>query len=278
MTTSGRCTRGREQFRNGGPFLRLQTEDDLAKQDAYRRRRAGRRGWDPEEPIDMVFLDRPEHLDLRMITLRRFTPGAMRRLEAQLDDVARRSVETFVDRARRAAPEPVDLVAELALGVPLAMICHILGVPESDWRDIVGWTDQLFFPIPADSPDVRPGESQHDARSRLGQEYHEWREDLIADRRARGDRGDDLATLLVHATIDGEPLSDQQLHGYLELLVAAGNETTRNAIAGGVAALVEHPREADRLAADPDGLVETAVRGDPPLVLAGDPVRPPGDL
>jgi len=55
------------------------------------------------------------------------------------------------------------------------------------------------------------------------------------------------------------PLSDQQLHGYLELLVAAGNETTRNAIAGGVAALVEHRDQAVRLASDPDGLVETAV-------------------
>ena len=62
------------EFRNGGPFLRLQTDVDLAKQDAYRRRRADRRGWDPEQPIDMVFLDRPEHLELRMLTLRRFTP------------------------------------------------------------------------------------------------------------------------------------------------------------------------------------------------------------
>ena len=62
----------------------------------------------------------------------------------------------------------------------------------------------------------------------------------------------------MHATIDGAPLTDQQLHGYLVLLVGAGNETTRNAITGGVHALLEHPAERDRLAADPVGLIETA--------------------
>lgn len=247
------------EFRNGGPFLRLQTVEDLAKQVAYRRRRALRRGWDPEAPIDMVFLDQPEHLDLRMLTLRHFTPAAMRRHEEHLADLARRTVTAFVETARRTAPEPVDLVAQLARGVPLAAICGLLGVPESDWHDIVRWTEELFFPIAPDSPTLRRGESQHDARSRLGQEYHDWRADLIADRRARGDVGDDLASLLVHATIDGHPLSEQQLHGYLELLIAAGNETTRNAIAGGVTALLEHPEEAARLAADPDGLAESAV-------------------
>jgi cytochrome P450 len=247
------------EFRNGGPFLRLRTSADLDTQAAYQRRRAARRGWDPEEPIDMVFLDQARHFDLRMLTMRRFTPNAMRRLEDELADLARRAVGAFVDTVHRAAPEPVDLVAELARGVPLAAICGLLGVPESDWRNLVGWTDELFFPIAPDSPTLRPGESQRDARSRLGLEYHAWREELIADRRARGDVGDDMATLLVHATIDGAPLTDQRLHGYLELLVAAGNETTRNAIAGGVTAFIEHHDEAARFAADPDALVESAV-------------------
>jgi cytochrome P450 len=209
----------------------------------------------------MVYLDRPDHLDLRIITMRRFTPSAMRRLEEQLADLARRAVADFVATARAAAPEPVDLVEELARGVPLATICHLLGVPESDWHDIVRWTEDLFFPIPADSPHLLPGETQREARRRLGREYHRWRADLIADRRGRGEAdGDpDLATLLVEATIDDEPLTDQQLHGYLELLVAAGNETTRNAIAGGVAAFIDHPGEIDRLVADTDGLLEPAV-------------------
>jgi cholest-4-en-3-one 26-monooxygenase len=248
-----------EIFSNAGPILRLDTLEGLEKLGAYRRRRAERRGWDPDEPIDMIYLDRPEHLDLRMLTMRRFTPASMRRLETQLTDLAHRFVDSFVSAARAAAPDPVDVVDELALGVPLATICHLLDVPESDWRDICRWTDQLLFPVDLDGPDARPGETQRDVRSRLGREYHDWREALIADRRRRGGEADDLASLLVHATIDGEPLSEQQLHGYLELLVAAGNETTRNAITGGVLALLEHPEQARRLAADPDGLVEPAV-------------------
>jgi cytochrome P450 len=62
----------------------------------------------------------------------------------------------------------------------------------------------------------------------------------------------------VHGTVDGVPLTDQQLHGYLVLLIGAGNETTRNAITGGVHALLTHPAERDRLARDPAGLVEAA--------------------
>jgi cytochrome P450 len=94
----------------------------------------------------------------------------------------------------------------------------------------------------------------------LGREFHDYLDALIADRRRRqAPAGDDLATILVHATVDGQPLTDQQLHGYLNLLIGAGNETTRNAITGGVMALLQHPEQRDLLADDPGGLVETAV-------------------
>ena len=99
-----------------------------------------------------------------------------------------------------------------------------------------------------------------DVRRRLGTELFGYIEDLIADRQARGpDGGDDLATLLVHATIEGEPLTQQQLHGYLMLLIGAGNETTRNSITGGVRALLEHPEQARLLAEAPVERVESAV-------------------
>ena len=72
-------------------------------------------------------------------------------------------------------------------------------------------------------------------------------------------RESDLLTVLATAQIDGRPLDDQQFHGYVEILVGGGNETTRNTITGGVRALLEHPDQAARLAADPDRLVVTAV-------------------
>jgi cytochrome P450 len=247
-----------EVFINSGSILRLDTERGLAAMQRFKQRQFERFGWDPDAPLDMVFLDRPEHLDLRMLTMRRFTPASMRRIEAELDDMARRFVAQFVERARAAGGEPIDLVSNLSVGVPLATICGLMGLPEADWTRILTWTDMLLFPTVA-AAHTTPGETPRDIRRRLGREFHEFRDELIADRRRRGPDGDDLATILVHATIDGRPLDDQQLHGYLQLLIGAGNETTRNAITGGVQALLQHPGERDRLAADPDGLVVTAV-------------------
>ena len=248
-----------EVFINGGPILRLDTVEGLDGIERFKRRQNERYGWDPDAPMDMVFLDRPEHLDLRMLTMRRFTPASMRKLETDLAEMARHFVAEFVERARAGRGEPLDLVANLSVGVPLATICGLMGLPRDDWSRILAWTDMLLFPDVA-AEHVQPGETPRDIRRRLGREFHEFRDELIADRRAAGpDAADDLATLLVHATIDGRPLDDQQLHGYLTLLIGAGNETTRNAITGGVKALLEHPDQRDRLAADPDGLMDTAI-------------------
>jgi cytochrome P450 len=249
-------------FINGGSILRLDSEERLARLDEFKVRQAERWGWDPDEPLDMVYRDRPDHTDFRMLSVPAFTRGAMSRLEADLAELARTFVGRFVATARRAAVDggdrgdgTLDVVSTLSVGVPLATICRIIGVPTSDWTDILRWTDGLMFPTTTAAA-ARSGETTRDTRRRLGVEYKAYLDDLIAERRRHP--GDDLASALVHATIDGAPLTDQQLHGYLVLLVGAGNETTRNAISGGVHALLEHPGERDRLAADPAGLVETA--------------------
>ena len=249
-------------FINGGPILRLDSDERLARLADFKVRQAQRWGWDRDEPLDMVYLDRPDHTDFRMLSMSRFTRGAMTRLEADLAELAHTFVRRFVEAGRRAAADggdrgdgSLDVVATLSVGVPLATICRIIGVPTTDWTDILRWTDGLMFPATA-AGGAHDGETPRDTRRRLGREYKQYVDDLIADRRARP--ADDLATALVHATIDGVPLTDQQLHGYLVLLVGAGNETTRNAITGGVHALLEHPSERDRLAADPEDLVETA--------------------
>jgi cytochrome P450 len=261
-----------EVFINGGPILRIDSEYALSRLEHFRQRQAERYGWDPDEVLDMVYLDRPEHLDMRMLTMRRFTPASMRRLEADLDALAERFVSDFVATARRAAADggaAVDLVAELSTGVPLATICRLMGVPTEDWTDICRWTDMLFMADLAEQHAL-PGETTRDVRRRLGREFKTYLDDLIADRRRRGpDGGDDLATSLVHATIDGRPLTEQQLHGYLMLLIGAGNETTRNAITGGVQAFIEHPDQARRLAEDPSLLqsaVEEVLRWTSPVI------------
>ena len=254
-----------EVFSNAGPILRLTTEARLEGLARFKLRQAERWGWDPDEPLDMVFLDRPEHLDMRLLTMRKFTPAAMRRLEDHLAELTRAFVADFVAAAGQAAADggrwgdgSVNLVDALSISVPLAAITNLLGVPTSDWTDICRFTE-LAFPGTARRY-AQPGESDSDVRRRIGREFKDYLDGLIADRRRRGpDGGDDLATALVHATIDDRPLTDQQLHGYLQLLIGAGNETTRNAITAGVHALLEHPGQRDRLVADPDGLNQSAV-------------------
>ena len=111
-------------------------------------------------------------------------------------------------------------------------------------------------------PEVKPGESPADFRRRMGQEYHDYRAALVQRGRERDPDSntattEDLVTLLAHGTINGVALREDQLHGYLELLVGGGNETTRNTITGGMKALLEHRDQAARFAADPPGLAVT---------------------
>jgi cholest-4-en-3-one 26-monooxygenase len=250
-------------FSNAGPILRLDSDERLRRLAEFKARQAERWDWDPDEPLDMVYRDRPEHVEFRMLSMPSFTHGAMTQLEDELAASARYFVDHFVTAVRQAADDggdrgdgSVDVVSTLSVGVPLATICRIIGVPTSDWTDILRWTDGLMFPA-VTAAHARDGETTRETRRRLGREYKEYLDTLIADRRRQP--GADLASSLVRATIGGAPLTDQQLHGYLVLLVGAGNETTRNAITGGVQALLAHPAECARLAADPEGLVETAV-------------------
>ncbi|MFN0029562.1 MAG: cytochrome P450 [Acidimicrobiales bacterium] len=256
-----------ELFSNRG-VIRLDTDNGLGRLETYKRKRAERHGWDPATPMDLLYMDRPEHLDLRSLAVRRFTPRAMAALASHLDGLAQQFVETFIAGARAASPEPIDVVEQLSVGLPIATICGLLGVPTDDWHTIRRWSDQTLLTPDMHHPDVRPGETPADVRRRAGQEYHDYRQQLIDHARSPtlGDSSGnpfnetfDVVSLLAQATIHGRPLSDQTLHGYIELLVGGGNETTRNTITGGVRALLEHPDQAALLAADPDGVVNTAV-------------------
>jgi cholest-4-en-3-one 26-monooxygenase len=240
-------------FINGGPRLRLASEAHDRRLWEVKAKRDARYGWDPAEPFDMVFFDDPRHTEFRLLVARAFTPSRCRSMADSLAGLAARFVDGF--EAKLATEGRADLVEDLSVGLPLATICEMMGVPVDDWSDIHRWTDSAF-----DTPSTRwarPGESRADMRRRLRIEFFEYLDELIA--RKRAEPADDLTTTLVQAEISSGPLTQQQLHGYLALLIAAGNETTRNATSRGIVALLEHPDELARLLNDPDGLVETTV-------------------
>lgn len=242
-----------DRFINGGPRLRLASQDHDRKLWQAKAKRDSLYDWDPAEPNDMVFMDDPKHNDFRLLVARTFTPAKCRKIAGSLAAHASRFVGEF--EAEMAAGKPVDLVAGLAVKLPLATICELMGVPVDDYSDIWRWTDSMFD---TDSLEwALPGESIRDMRRRLRIEFFSYLDALIADKRTSP--GDDLVTRLVQAEVQGAKLTQQQLHGYLSLLISAGNETTRNATTRGVLALLEHPEMTQRLEADPARWVEPAV-------------------
>ncbi len=251
-------------FINGGSRLRLAPSEYDRRAQAARKRKAELYGWDASAPDDMIYLDNPEHRKLRLIVARSFTSAFCRTLSEELDSLAVSIADDF-ERAL-AAGEPVDLVHDFGAKLPLATICKMMGLPTDDWADIHRWTDALF-----DLDNMQwaePGEDRRDMRRRLHREFHEYLSALIE--RKRREPGDDLSTKLVQAEVDGSPLNEQELHGYLRVLIAAGNETTRNSLTRGMLELLQWPEQLARFHADPDrwtdSLVEEIVRFTSPVM------------
>ncbi len=240
-------------FINGGPQLRYAGQDYNVRARSAKLRKADLHGWDPDVVDDMIYLDAAEHGRLRSLMARSFTPARCRRMAAELDATAADIVAGF--DAKLADGGEVCLVNDLAVKLPLATICSMLGLPASDWADIHRWTDAMF-----DVDTMRwaqPGEDRRALRKRLHGEFHAYIDEVIAHKRAHP--GDDLATQLVQSRPAGDPLLHQELHGYLKLLISGGNETTRNATSRGVLALLERPDQVARFHAEGEAVLETLV-------------------
>jgi len=196
-------------------------------------------------PSEMVvMLDPPNHGPVRRIANGRFTPRAVRE---QAPDIERIATETLAG-AHLAGRGEFDFVDRIAAPFPLGVIAWILGVPAEDWPHLFRWTNEV---IGKDDPEYRrTGETPGQTIKRARGEVHAYFRKLIDERRRAPQ--DDLMSELLEGRIEGKALSEEQLVSYCELLVEAGNETTRNAISGGLLALSDHPDEWERLRAQPD--------------------------
>jgi len=240
-------------FINGGGRLRLVSTSEDREAQKRSRRRAELRGWDPDEVPDLVYMDKPRHTEFRNLAARSFTPRAMRALEEHLESYSARFINEFVGLLEEKGE--ADLVEDFAVKLPLATICDIMGLPVDDWSRIHTWTGAFFQSDTEVMHLAHAGETVEDLRFRLSMEFYEYCA-ATADK-ARANQDGSLTARVASGEVQGMPLTAQQLHGYLVLLIGAGNETTRNAIAGGVVALLQHPDQLDRLCAHPE-LVDTA--------------------
>ena len=179
-------------------------------------------------------------------------------MAAHFDELAQQFTAGFVEAldAQSRSGGHCDFVMELAAKLPIAAIGEMMGLPPGDWKKIFKWTNAIVGEVLPE--DRLPREGLVEAATRGMNEFRGYLENRIHERRAAGcDRGD-LFDTIVSGRVEGRPLNDQQLVGYLLLIIAAGNETTRNATSGGVIALIEHPEQRDLLCADP-ALLTTAI-------------------
>jgi len=175
-------------------------------------------------PPTMMHTDPPDHTRYRALVQPGFRPTYMRALE----DGIRRRARALVDRIEPGAP--IDVVADLAVPLPLQVISDLLGVPEDEWPTFFKWSEAVI-PGATDWPE--------DVRAQLSAEMVGYLLEEVADRR-RIPRGDIISELGA-AEIDGDRLTDAELVMFLVQLLVAGNETTRNMMSGGLVGFAETP-------------------------------------
>jgi cytochrome P450 len=198
-------------------------------------------GVEYPSPPTMMHTDPPEHTRYRALVQPAFAPSAMRALTSGIRARAAAAV------AALPAGRPVDVVADLAVAFPLQVIADLLGIPEDDWPRFHQWSEAAI-PGATDWPPERIAE--------LMGEMVGYLVEVAAARRA--EPRDDVISRLATVEDDGDRLDDAELAMFLVQLLVAGNETTRNALAGGLVAWAEAPDEWARLRRDP-GLVDRAV-------------------
>ena len=215
------------------------------------------------QPAEMIVtLDPPRHGPLRRAAMPRFTPRAIRSRHEEIDRIA---VDLLKEVAATTGATEFDFVERIAAPLPIAVISWILGVPRDDWQLLFRWTNEV---IGKDDPEFRrTGETPGQTMRRARGELHGYLNSLIE--RRRRDRGDDIVSHLIDAEIEGRPITEEQLLNYCELIVEAGNETTRNAISGGLLAFFENHGEWERLSQHPELLpsaVEEILRWVSPII------------
>ena len=196
----------------------------------------------------LIHMDDPHHRDIRKIGVDWFRPKAMRDLKVRVDELAKR----YVDRMADIGPE-CDFVTEVAINFPLYVILSLLGLPEEDFPRMLKLTQEMFG---GEDAEHQRGEGGTEDIMAVLMDFFTYFSALTASRRANPTG--DLASAIANGRINGELMSDMDTLSYYVIVASAGHDTTKDAISGGLCALVEHPDQLARLQAEP-GLMGTAV-------------------
>ncbi len=180
------------------------------------------RGPHASKTMSFLAMDDPDHLRLRTLVSKGFTPRRIRELEPRVTEIAVQHLDVMLDKASSGGMLSVDYVAEFAGKLPMDVISELMGVPQSDRDRLRAMADGVMHredgvtDVPA---------SAIEASINLIVYYQE----MIAQRRKKPT--EDLTSALLAAEIDGDRLTDDEVLGFLFLMVIAGNETTTKLLA-----------------------------------------------
>ncbi len=190
----------------------------------------------------LVNMDPPEHRDYRALISDWFNPRAVSRLESRLEEITN---ELFDDIACSGRAE-FDFVNDIAVVQPLRMITEMLGIPREKEGFVIKVTNENFG---LEDPEFQREGNTREERLGFLTEAFTFVTGLMEERRE--DPREDLTTVFAHAQLNGaDPPIFELLSNYF-LVMVAGHDTTRNAISGGLLALLDHPGELAKLRADP---------------------------
>jgi len=211
----------------------------------------GEQNLDDNPPLRMlVNMDPPEHRDYRKLVSGFFTPRSVQALETRLKEI---TTEVFDEMARDGGVHECDFVDEIAARQPLRMIMEMLGIAQEHEEFVLRVTNENFG---LEDPEYQREGANQDDRLGFLQEAAAFLTGLVAERRANPT--DDLTSVLANARLGDDYVPPFELFSLFFLVMVAGHDTTRNAISGGMEALLDNPGQLEMLRRDPS-LITTAV-------------------
>lgn len=215
-------------------------------------------------PSPPITSDPPQHKPFKQLLLPPFTAEAMTKLEPRARAICNELIDKFI------ADGHCDAAQQYTRHIPVKVIAHMLGVPESDSDQFIKWIHEI----------LELGITDDATLMQAVREMTGYFNAQVAERRANADRlnrpKDDLITYLMGAKINGQPLDEANLLGMLRLLLIAGIDTTWSGIGSSLWHLARTPADRDRLVADPSLMttaIEEFLRAYAPVTMAREVVQ-----
>ena len=183
----------------------------------------------------MLMMDPPEHTTYRKLISREFTQGPARHYNQRIEELAKEIVDAVIERGE------CEFVAEIAGEMPSFVIADLMGLPLEDGRELYKLTEIIHS-----VPETQPENAVPEAVMKM----FEYGQGVIDEKRRHP--GDDLASKLLTAELDGRQLTDYEFLLFFMLLIDAGGDTTRNLVATGMYELLRHPDQLKLLLSDID--------------------------